>query len=116
MCREGDPGLGLERGQNRRLFAGFRRVGENDDVAIADGEGVLDAELIAEFGPDPAVAGQSFDDPRAQTVVAAAGIPDAEDKDRQRDLDASVRPAPSTISTVSGIAPRAWVAQLRHGS
>ena len=116
MSRERDPGLGLERRQGRRLVARLGRVGEDDGAGVPDGEGVLDAQLIAEFGPGAAVPGKGFRQLRPQAVVPAAGIPDSQDKDRQRDLDATVSPAASTSSTERGIAPRACVAQLRHGS
>jgi hypothetical protein len=114
--REGDPGIGGERGQRGGRFARPGGVGEDDGVGVPDGQGVLDPELIAKLGLDARVIRERFDEPRPETVVAAAGIADAEDEDGQRDLDSTVRPDASTSSTVRGMAPRAWVAQLRHGS
>ena len=116
MGRERDPGLGLDGQEGGGGIARFGRVREDDGAGVPDGEGVLDAQLVAEFGPDAAFTGKRVDQLRPQAVIPAAGIPDAQDENRQRDLDATVSPAASTSSTVRGIAPRACVAQLRHGS
>ena len=116
MGRERDPGLGLDWQEGGGGIARLGRIGKDDGAGVPDGEGVLDAQLVAEFGPDASFTGKRFGQLRPQAVVPAAGIPDAQDKDRQRDLDATVSPAASTSSTERGIAPRACVAQLRHGS
>ena len=116
MGGERELRLGLERFERRGRLSRLRRVGEDDGVGVADGEGVFDAQLVAEFGPDPGLVFQGLDQLRPEAVVPAAGIPDAQDEDRQRDPAATVRPSASTTSTVSGMAPRAWVAQLRQGS
>jgi len=114
--REREARVGLDRSQVRGRFSRPGRVGKDDRVTVPDGEGVLDAQLIAELGADAGSFADDFRELRPQAVIAAAGIADPENEDRQRDLDSIVRPAASTISTVSGIAPRACVAQLRHGS
>ena len=114
--RERDGGRGRDLPHGSGFAPRPGGVHEDDGVLVTDSQGVFDIELIAGFSPDARFPRGRPGQPRPQAVVAAAGIADAQDEDLQRDLRPIVRPSAPISSTVRGIAPSAWVAQLRQGS
>lgn len=109
----------FRKGERRTKIDGG--VNEDDRVALGAVQGVLDSELVIGVADDPGkiLFPQALDKDRPGAVVAAAGVADADDQGftvAQRLFLSMTRPAASWNSISRGILPRAWVAQLRHGS
>ena len=132
--RRGPEGMAQDRKRGRRPDLAEREglpqppggVDEDDGFVLRAGQGVLDVELIVGVADDAREAAlfQPLGGRGAQAVVPAAGVADPQDENGrpflafgdQRTFLWRTRPDASTSETSSGIRPRAWVAQLRHGS
>lgn len=120
------PVIRLDRRESEGLAQPPPGIDKNDDVLGGAGQRVLDVELVVGVARDAPEAAlfQPFGGRGSQAVVAAAGVADPQDEGfrgrrsarNQRTFLWRTRPPASTRVTSSGIRPRAWVAQLRHGS
>jgi len=113
-------------GEGERPAQAAAGIDEDDDVVCGASQGVFDVELVIGVAGDTPEAAflQALGGGGAQAVIPAAGVADPEDERarlrlatrNQRTFLWRTRPDASTRETSSGIRPRAWVAQLRHGS